>query len=387
VSEEFERQTRDWLRRQGTVGPDEIRLVAGQVAVLPPRPPNRRPLWMAAAVVLALGAVALVAPRFGAPGDSVTPSSSAAAASVSPIARPDLRDDPRLALCGQAFATPELAFEMAHGRDFARHFPAAGPVRELETDEVAFVAMLDGEMGPQPGPSGAGPEPTLAPNERNLCVVLGRDAEAGSFFLGHVDVTGFRRSIDTAVPPGPSGSPPQQGCGPISLGIAYDPYATPGTQYGWPPELALADLGTVVEDFGDVTARGYRPLRPPDPAARPLRLILVQAEVDAVALVYSPVPVAASDTNADLLAKGALVLTQRPFAGQDADFVLRVVPMDDWRVELGPYPGALVLGSPTAAGIRPFGLYWADGDREWILHGGGPARPEDLVDLARSIYC
>lgn len=378
MSDDFERQTRDWLRREGSVTPDDLRLMARRVASLPPRRPNRRPLWIAAAMVMALVVVAVAVRLL--PSDLVSSSPrQGAPASSSPIIGPDLRDDPRLALCGQAFAAPEVAFEMPHGRDFAARFPAAGPVPELATDEVAFVAVIDAEMGPQPGPSGAGPEPTLAPNERNLCVVLGRDAEATPFFLGHVDVTGFRGSIATTAP--------AEGCGPSSLGISYDPYQSPGVQYGWPPERPLSDFGTVVDHLTDARVVGYEPIEPSDSGERPLRLVLVQAETNTVALVYSPVPVATTDTNADLLANGALVLNQRPFAGQDADSVLDAAPRNDWRVEVGPHPAALIIGSPPAAGIRPIGLYWADEDREWILHGGGLARPEDLVDLARSIYC
>jgi hypothetical protein len=400
MSDDLEDRLRDALRRRGEPDPLVLRRLSGELAALPPRRPYRR-RGLAAAAVVVLALAALAAPRLGQVASDPGPTPSAMADRLDP----DVYGDPapwagtdRYASCLESAgtldgaATIRWAFEVKPARDFGRHFPAAGNVPELAgSDDVAFVAVLN-ETLPllRPGPSGAGAERSLGPYERNVCVVLGSDpATYERFYIEYVDITGFRVRIDdpsaiSSPQPSPSWA---LGCGPSSLGISYEAYASPGTQFGWPPDSPVSVFGTVVDDFRDIEVTGYEPLQPSDPGARRLRLILVQPEVNNVALVYSRLPIAANDTEAELLAMGALVLNQRPFSGQDGDFVLGIVPYDDWRVEVGPYSAALVLGSPTAAGIRPFGLYWADGDREWILHGGGPARPEDLVDLARSIYC
>jgi hypothetical protein len=177
------------------------------------------------------------------------------------------------------------------------------------------------------------------------------------------------------------------GCGPSDLGALKDEgYTRFGEGFGRnEPNLGVA--GNVLSSVAEATPTRYTVLLPKTlPGNRPLGLILWQPGAEQLGLIYSSEPVSIETTNSALHKSGGMALTQRPFNGQDAEFVLENALRNKWLVEVGPHPAALVWGSEVAAGVRPFGLYWADGVREWILIGN-PERPEDLVDFARSIYC
>jgi hypothetical protein len=55
-------------------------------------------------------------------------------------------------------------------------------------------------------------------------------------------------------------------------------------------------------------------------------------------------------------------------------------------VRIGPHDAALVHSDEYTTGRREWTLYWADGPRQWRL-GGDIADPNELIHMARSIYC
>ncbi len=406
MSDDFEGRVRDWLRERGRTSDHELRALAGNVAVLPPRRPRRfRPLLAVAVVAVAVVGAWTLVPRFGQVGGEP-------AASPVPPDPAAFAGDPRLSRCGVPLATPLYAFELAHAGDYHRHLPAMLLAPELDVDDPAFVVVFD---GPQPfGLSGGpGPPSSNEPGNHDVCILVGHDpATATLNIYGNVDVSGLTAEADhashspdaahassrpshSAEPSGepsagaapastatahPSTSWPP-GCGPSNLDITESP-ASPGWGRAESPLLAR---DTVVPTFEDLPTHAFHPLRPDEPEGRPLQHILLIGNSN-ISLLYAREPLDDADTLIDAYRKGTFGLTQRPFAGQDADFVLENAPRDSWRVEVGPYPAALVLGTPLTTTIRPYGLYWADGEREWILHGD-PVDPEELVDLARSIYC
>lgn len=189
----------------------------------------------------------------------------------------------------------------------------------------------------------------------------------------------------------PQGSPTTAqipaGCGPSDLGEIKDEGFTPFGGGRGSNDATLGSAGTVVPSVAEIKPTRYTVLVPKTlPGDRVLRLTLWLPQEEQLGLVYSAKSVSAETRNSILHKDGGMALTQRPFNGQDAKFVLNNAPRNRWLVQVGPHPAALVWGSEVAAGVRPFGLYWADEDREWILIGN-PERPEVLLDFARSIYC
>jgi hypothetical protein len=190
---------------------------------------------------------------------------------------------------------------------------------------------------------------------------------------------------------GPQRSPTSAGapagCGPSDLGALTDEGFTPFGEGFGPNEPTLGVAGNVLSSVAQARPTRYTVLLPKTlPGNRLLGLILWQSDAEQLGLIYSSEPVSIETTNSALHKGGGMALTERPFNGQDAKFVMENALRNKWLVEVGPHPAALIWGSEVAAGVRPFRLYWADGEREWILIGN-PERPEVLLDFARSIYC
>jgi len=88
----------------------------------------------------------------------------------------------------------------------------------------------------------------------------------------------------------------------------------------------------------------------------------------------------------DFLATGGVLVNQWKSDGQTAQTVFDSVGKRAVPVAVGPYPAAMVHGDEIQTKIRPFGLYWSDGTRDFSILAGVD-RPETVIDLARSIYC
>jgi hypothetical protein len=78
----------------------------------------------------------------------------------------------------------------------------------MDVDDVALIVVYRGRSPmPRTGPSGLGPEPSLGPNEHDLCVVLGSNsATATTHFYSAVELTGFHVRLDEPAPSDPPGA-------------------------------------------------------------------------------------------------------------------------------------------------------------------------------------
>jgi hypothetical protein len=117
---------------------------------------------------------------------------------------------------------------------------------------------------------------------------------------------------------------------------------------------------------------------------RTLRLAVVDAH-GALTQVFAHETLTEDASYLDALEAHAIMVVQRPFNGQDAEFVLTEAIRNAWPTQVGPHSAALVWADPESETVRSFGLYWADGPREWIARAAGD--PNVLIDMARSIYC
>lgn len=199
MSDDFEGRLRDWLRERGQTSDQDLRALAGNVAVLPPRRPRRfRPLLAAAAVIMALVAGWTLVPKVG----QVSGQPPVTAVPPDPAA---FAGDPRLARCGVPPATASHAFEMAHARDYQRHLPAMLLAPELDVDDPAFVVVFD--VGHTFGAGGGlGQTSTNQPGNHDVCILVGHDpATATPNIYGDIDVTGITAVADHASP-GPEAS-------------------------------------------------------------------------------------------------------------------------------------------------------------------------------------
>ena len=78
MSDDFEDLLKRWLRDRAGDDRSAVRALAGSVAVLPPRRPNRTgPLAVAASILVVIGLIALAIPRTGEVSSEGSPSSPA----------------------------------------------------------------------------------------------------------------------------------------------------------------------------------------------------------------------------------------------------------------------------------------------------------------------
>jgi hypothetical protein len=197
MSDDFEDLLKRWLRDRAGNDRSALQALAGNVAALPPRRPNRRrPLAVAASVIVMVGLLAFALPRFGGIGGEATPTAGRA---TQPAVLPG-GPEPYVALhdarLGQCFGTPEdmeFVFEMNHARDYRSHLPRMGRSPELEVDEPAFVVVYrDGWQGPMSGGALGGERESPTPGLRFVCVLVqGGDPNLYS----NVDIDGLTVAI------------------------------------------------------------------------------------------------------------------------------------------------------------------------------------------------
>lgn len=191
---------------------------------------------------------------------------------------------------------------------------------------------------------------------------------------------------DAAVPTTPSPPPAAvSGCGEPIIPAVDDSYADPATRRGpmvYPPILGSGI--TRVPDLDALSGTAFVPLQPAAPADASLQLVLVDA--DGVLRLYFGGPeITEGLTLPDFVAAAGIVVLEKPPAGQDAALVISTVGSRAGRIDVGPYPGALVHADPVGPGVRTWNLYWSDGQRDWSIIGG--VDPETVVALGRSVYC
>jgi hypothetical protein len=185
----FERRVREVLGDRGRTTNGDVRAVLDDLGHLPARGGGRRS-WIAAAaaIVVLIGAGALVAGRLSLPGIG----------GPGPTDPTRFADDPRLAACESDLGGPAVqAFEMTHAMWFPLHFPGwtlGAP--ELEVDDPALVVI----GAEQPGhvtlgnPRASGdPEPNASPTPTfHMCIAVG---PPGAAVIHDYGVTWFDRIV------------------------------------------------------------------------------------------------------------------------------------------------------------------------------------------------
>jgi len=101
---------------------------------------------------------------------------------------------------------------------------------------------------------------------------------------------------------------------------------------------------------------------------------------------YANDSILAKTTASDFLAAGGVVLNEHQPDGRDAQTISDTVGKRAMPVTVGSFHGVLIHGDEVKAGVRPYGLYWSDGEREFSLLAG-VKDPAPIIDFARSIYC
>lgn len=203
MSDDFEDLLKRWLRDRAGDDRSAVEALAGSVAVLPPRRPNRtRPLAVAASIIVLLSLLALALPRFS--GVGTEPTSTPTQSPPLPGGPDAYADDPRLGVCTVGLPTDmEYVFEMTHARDYQRHFPAMLLAPELDVDDAALVVVyregFEAVYGGVPGAE----RPTPRAFHRTVCVAVGTERSV----YGDVDIAGMTIVAAPSATQGPGGTP------------------------------------------------------------------------------------------------------------------------------------------------------------------------------------
>jgi hypothetical protein len=157
------------------------------------------------------------------------------------------------------------------------------------------------------------------------------------------------------------------------------------------PPPRILDTGEQTDSIDNVRLAGFDALVPDEvPSDLSLQAIMLEPgaveDVTEVRLYYAPTPIGEDTTLVDVIADGGMLLMQRVSKGVDAALVQREVGTRAVIVQVGSHDAALIWGDQIAVGIRPYSLYWSDGERDWSLITGFET-PENAVSVARSIYC
>jgi hypothetical protein len=91
------------------------------------------------------------------------------------------------------------------------------------------------------------------------------------------------------------------------------------------------------------------------------------------------------DTIIDFFARGGIAVRQYRARGIDASVVVAEIGKRATLVGVGPYSAALVHADEIAPGLRPFHIYWSDGDSDWAIVGN--VEQAVVIDMARSVAC
>ena len=192
-------------------------------------------------------------------------------------------------------------------------------------------------------------------------------------------------SAGFATQPSPTTKATSGGCGPSTLQIVDGGSVGPGERLSEAAQdRPLGTAGGAIDLATEALA--IVPTLPARPGSRLLQFALYNGTTGVLSLAYSQAGATPRSSTFDFLGHGGFALTERPYSGQDGTEVYDSVSRNRWYVNVGSYQAALVWADPYASNLRPFGLYWSDGTREFILIGA-PVSPNELVDFARSIEC
>lgn len=110
-----------------------------------------------------------------------------------------------------------------------------------------------------------------------------------------------------------------------------------------------------------------------------------------VEVFYGSRPPLADETLHQYIDSGGVYFLQHQSVGRDAEEALRQLA-DQGRdplpptVDIGPYTAVAVHADPIIRNdLRPWHLYWSDGESDFSLQGNVPI--DQLVAMARALYC
>jgi hypothetical protein len=177
------------------------------------------------------------------------------------------------------------------------------------------------------------------------------------------------------------------GCRPSALTLDEPPYE-PVVGHGRADlDRPLGSGREVVDTIDEAQIDSYEPLEPPSEiGGRSLQFLAVVKGIDMLSMVYASSKVTPGMTRSELWQRNGIAINQVPAEAEDPAKVALTIPDVSWEVEIGPHLAALVHGDADASGVRAFNLVWTDGARKWTMYGN-PVSPNEMVDLARSIYC
>jgi len=186
-----------------------------------------------------------------------------------------------------------------------------------------------------------------------------------------------------------------EGCGPAALPplpSGFHEFTPIEERLSGRPYFPMLTNASLISALDQVV--GFAPLTPvTTPGDLTLQAIVLSgsgadAEAQHVALLYAPSPVGEDEVLPDFLARGGVVVIQKP-VGDDSGSAADVVAELEERavvVMVERHDAALVHGDPVGNNAtRPYGLHWSDGDRDWSV--SGVTTPEELISFARELYC
>jgi hypothetical protein len=177
------------------------------------------------------------------------------------------------------------------------------------------------------------------------------------------------------------------GCEPADISIPAEADVAVVGQRGGGADRALSTAGTPIDLGTTKIALPFTPRLPQQPIdGRILQMAFLTQATATMGFAFSTKPVSSTDSTFEFLDQGGFALSERPFAGQTGTLVYDSLVRDRWMVQIGEREAALVHADPYSPTLRPFGLYWADGELEYILIGA-PASANDLIDFGRGMTC
>ena len=189
-----------------------------------------------------------------------------------------------------------------------------------------------------------------------------------------------------AVQPSLSGS---GGCGPAlapSFAVVSNTASpAPVDRVALPPILSQQDrivtLAEAQQLFPQTVVPTYLP------GGRQLQLVLRKDPPDVgVVLYFASATLAADDNLYRFLDEGGILVVEYGSTDFNLSRELSIAGDLGVVVQIGPYPALITHAYTAWPPVPPFHLAWSDGQRDFEVQGG-VEHPQDLVDMARSIYC
>lgn len=183
------------------------------------------------------------------------------------------------------------------------------------------------------------------------------------------------------------------GCGPSTIPPLDPKHVTSVSGRMYPPILGSGDPTTAA----DARKAGFDFRAPQSiPGDRTLRAFFADYADDAdggrtlyeVRAYYSDLTISDTDALPDFFKAGGIMLLERTPIGTTVQGLVKAAGDRVTTVSIGPFAGALTWADDLygSDSIRPYDVWLDDGDYD-IKIVGETSTPEEVVDMARSIYC